>query len=366
MTSTPEQQQSTEIDVPSAPRWLTRKQHAYGGLAAFVVVVAVPIFGSTVMVLRATEIFVFMVAFAGLHVLSGRLGLMSIGHGAFMGMGGLGAAVAVRDYGLPLLLVPLVGAVVAAIAGGIIAFPSLRLPGVYLALLTVAVAMALPIAMNRLIGPLGVRVDGDLVPPSWTGLSRSQDDLWQYTLVVVVGCTALLALQLVLRGRFGRSLLAVRDEPLAAAAFGINVSRTHLAGVALSSSLAGFAGGLLVYATPFVSGSQYPFELSLSMFALVIAVGASSIWMTVPASILLVLLPVFLVDRGWAIWEPIIYGILLLIMTRVSRGRGVISLFGRDRSPGRLANVGQVLIRRPSIETEQGPGIALLERRPDE
>lgn len=350
--------------IPTPPRLLNRTQRIYAACTVLAVVLLVPVLGSTILVLQATEIFVFMVSFAGLHVLSGRLGLISIGHGAFMGIGGLGAAVAVRDYGLPLLLVPLVGALVAAVAGCVVAFPSLRLPGAYLALLTVAVAMALPIAMNRFVGPLGIRVEGDLVPPAWTGLARDQDDLWQYALVVAVGSAVLMTLHLLLRGRFGRALLAVRDEPLAAASFGIDVARTHLAGVAISSALAGFSGGLLIYATPFVSGAQYPFELSLSMFALVIAVGASSVWMSVPASILLVMLPVFLLDRGWAIWEPVIYGVMLLVMTRVSNGHGLLSMIGPGRSLGRSIP-GRARRRAIDDAADAGPGIILLDNGSD-
>lgn len=347
--------------VPEPEPLLAPRQKAYALAMTIVVLLAVPVFGSTVMILRVTEIFVFMVAFAGLHVLSGRLGLISIGHGAFVGIGGLGAAHAISDAGMPYLLAPLAGALVAAIAGGVIAFPSLRLPGAYLALLTVAVAMALPIAMRRIDGPLGVRVDGDLRPPGWTGLSPDKDDLWQYLLVVVIGTAVVLLLHRTLEGPLGRALLAVKDEPFAAAAFGINVPRTHLLGVALSSAFAGFAGGLLVYATPFVSGNEYPFSLSLSMFALMVAIGSSYIWTSVPASILLVMLPVFLVDRGWASYEPIIYGLALLLMTRVSRGRGLVSFLDRSRRSDGFQKMSSTLSRPARIEPEPGQGPTLLE-----
>lgn len=339
---------------------LARRQWRYLLAATLVFLVAVPLVGSVVFVLRVTEIFVFIVAFAGLHVLSGRLGLISVGHGAFVGIGALGAAHAISDLGAPYLLAPVAGAVVAALAGGIVAFPSLRLPGAYLALLTVAVAMALPIAMRRIDGPLGVRIDGDLVPPSWTGLDRKDDDLWQYALVVVIGTAALLGLHYMMEGPFGRALLAVRDEPNAAAAFGINVSRTHLLGVALSSAMAGFAGGLLVYATPFVSGNEFPFGLSVSMFALMVALGSASIWTSIPASVLLVMLPVFLVNRGWSIWEPILYGVLLLVMTRLSRGQGLVALVRARRFNTGSGRSARSLTRSATIE-EEGTGIVVLD-----
>lgn len=301
--------------------------------AALVVVVLIPVLGSPVFVLHATEIFVFMVAFAGLHVLTGRLGLISIGHGAFMGIGALGAAHAVDDLGLPYLITPLASAAAAAAFGALIAVPSLRLPGAYLALLTVAVAMALPILMIRIDGPLGVRVGEDLLPPAWTGLDEHREEVWQYGLVVVGAALALGLAAVVLNGRFGRSLIAVRDEPIAAAAFGINVARTQVLGVAFACALAGFAGGLLVFATPYVAGDRYTFELSLFMYALTVGFGAQRLWMSVPAATVLIMLPQLLVNIGWAPYQSVIYGLLLLVATRVSGSSGLSDVVRRQLSP---------------------------------
>ncbi len=302
-----------------------------GGAVAFLVAgaVAVWLWGSTLLVLRATEVVVFIVAFSGLHVLSGRLGLISVGHGAFMGVGAVVAAHAIDDASLPYLLAPLAGAVGGAALGAVIAAPSLRLPGAYLALLTLAVAMVLPIALRRIDGPLGYRLDGDLVAPSWTGLGPGDDGRWQFALVVVGALIIMITVHGAMRGRFTRALIAVRDEPTAAAAFGIQVGRVHVIGVAVSAGLAGAAGGLSLYASPLVSGGRYPFTLSVAMFALMLGLGAARLWTSIPAAVLLVAIPEVLTRAGWARWEPIVYAVVLLVMTRVSRGRGLISLWDR-------------------------------------
>ncbi|MDH3681543.1 MAG: branched-chain amino acid ABC transporter permease [Acidimicrobiia bacterium] len=326
--------------------YLPGRVKVYLAIAALAVVVGIPVFGSTLMILRATEVAIFSVAFAGLHILSGRLGLISVGHGAFIGIGAIGAAHTIDDLGVPYLLAPLAGAICGALFGALIGVPSLRLPGAYLALLTLAMAMVLPIAMRQIDGPLGYRVDGDLHPPTWTGLDLSQINVWQYILVVVVGAATLAVLRLAIGGRFTRSLIAARDEPTAAAAFGINVSRVRLIGVILSAALAGTAGGLSLYPTPLVAGSHYPFSLSVSMFALMLALGASRLWIVLPASIVLVMLPNALISLGWPVWEPIIYAALLLLMTRVSRGQGLVSLFERPPAPVPI---------RTSVPTLEGP-----------
>lgn len=304
---------------------------AAGTLAGVAALVAPLFIDSPTLVLRATHVAVFAVAFVGLHILSGRLGLVSIGHGAYVGIGGVAAAHAIIDVGLPYLLAPLAAALAAGLFGALIAVPSLRLPGTYFALLTLAVAMALPILLRRIDGPLGITVDGDLVPPAWTGLDESRSGAWQYLLVVLVGAAAVVVIHRALSGRFGRALVAVRDQPRAAASFGIHVSGTQLAGVMLATGVAGFAGGLRVYATPYVSHQVYPFDLSLAMFALMVAFGADRLWTAIPSAVALVMLPELLNRLGLPAWEPIVYGVALLVMTRVSAGAGLATVL-RERS----------------------------------
>ncbi len=319
------------LETRPAPSSLARN----GGLllAGVIVATAIPMMASPLILLRATEVAFLIVAFSGLHVLSGRLGLISVGHGAFIGIGAVTAAHAVDDFSLPYLLAPLAGALGGVLFGVIIGIPSLRLPGTYLALLTLAVAMVLPIGLRRIDGPLGYRVDGDIRPPSWTGLAQGEEEIWQYVLVVTVGALIMIIVHGAIRGRFTRSLIAVRDEPTAAAAFGVNTSAVHLTGVAISAGLAGAAGGLKLYATPLVSGEQFPFSMSVAMFALMLALGASKLWTGIPAAILLVAIPEILTRMGWAVWEPIIYAAILLAMTRLSRGRGLVSLLEAPVEP---------------------------------
>lgn len=291
---------------------------------------SVPLWGSTSTIRLATEMVVFVVAFSGLHLLSGKLGLISVGHGAFIAIGAVGAAHAVNDFSMPYLLAPVAGAAAAAVFGLIIGVPSLRLPGVYLSLLTLAVAMVLPIGLRRLDGPLGYRVDGDIRPPGWSGLGDDRSDAWQYLLVLVVSVAIVAAVYRIVGARFERELIAVRDGPTAAAAFGIKVSRVHLTGVAISAALAGAAGGLRLWANPLVSGDAYPFSLSVAMFALMLALGASHLWTSVPAAVILIGLPEVLTRWDKPIWEPIVYATALLLMTRISRGHGLTSLWSRQ------------------------------------
>ncbi|MEL7208248.1 MAG: hypothetical protein AAGK32_08480, partial [Actinomycetota bacterium] len=131
--------------------------------------------------------------------------------------------------------------------------------------------------------------------------------------------------------------------------FGIPVARVQLIGVSLSAALAGAAGGLGLYASPLVSGQQYPFTLSVAMFALMLGLGASRLWTSVPAAIVLVSLPEILSRVGLPIWEPIVYAAILLLMTRISRGRGLVSLLEPAPAPVEVATpTREPVDRRPS------------------
>ena len=320
----------------SAPRALTWLSLVV--LAALAI--ATPTLATPIFVTDVTELAAYTLTFAGLWLLTHRLGLLSIGHGALTGCGAVAALHAVNDFGLPPSLMPFFGFVAGCAVGALLAVPALRLPKAYLALLTLSAAVAFPIVLRQIDGPLPVTLDAEFLPPAWTGVDARDEHVWEFWYVLIWVVVAMWLLHRLLSGPFGRAIVATRDEPTAAAAFGVSVYRLRLAGVALSSGLAGMAGGLLVVPVNFTDQAQYPEELSIKLFALTIAfastaIGGSSLLRTVPASAVLVLLPVWLVDReGWVTesgWSGLVkseyffYAVLLLVAAYVRsyRSRGL-------------------------------------------
>ncbi|MFT7647330.1 MAG: branched-chain amino acid transport system permease protein [Candidatus Poriferisodalaceae bacterium] len=309
------------------------------------VVLAVPTFGSSPFVTEASRVVGFAMSFIGLSVLVNQLGLLSLGQGAMTGIGAVAALHSVNDFGLPPSVMPLIGLIAGFLVGGLIAIPSLRLPGQYLALLTLSLAVAFPIVLRQIDGPLPVLLDGEFVPPGWTGIAAKDEHLWEYWIIVAWALVAILLMRRMLAGPVGRAFIACRDEPEAAASFGIAVRRTRLFGVALSGALAGFGGALLVVPTPFTDQNQYPDSLSIKMFALAMATAGTRVFGAIPAAAFLVMLPVWLDDRGWVrdteltgllTSEGFIYAVLLLGTAFLSRGRGggalVQKFLVKDRS----------------------------------
>ena len=256
-------------------------------IAALVVVV--PLQASSTFVTDVTQLTAFCLVFAGLWLLTHRMGLLSVGHGALTGVGAYAALHAVNDFGLPPMLMPLAGLAAGCAVGALLGVPALRLPKAYLALLTLSAAVAFPIVLRQLDGPLPVTLDGEFVPPGWTGIAANDEHIWEFWIVVAWVAVAFWLLHRLLTSPIGRALVATRDEPTAAAAFGVSVYRLRLAGVSLSSGLAGLAGGLMLVPVNFNDQSLYPEELSIKLFALTIAfgstaIGGSRLIMTVPAA----------------------------------------------------------------------------------
>ena len=281
-------------------------------------------------------------AFAGLVLLTHYLGLLSLGQGALVGVGAYAALHAVNDFGVPVLWMPLAGLIAGSVVGAIIAIPSLRLPKAYLALLTLSRAVAWPIILKQLDGNLPVTLDGSFVAPSWTGIPENDEHIWEFFLVVAYASLMIFFVQGLLRGPIGRAFIASRDEPEAARAFGVPVYRLRLFGVTLSGGMAGLAGGLLMIPTNFNDYTHFPEELSIKMFALAMAFGGSRLISAIPGALVLIFLPVWLLDRNWVVeygWvgliksEGFIYAALLLATAYLTKGKGFMYIFERNRVP---------------------------------
>ena len=281
-------------------------------------------------------------AFAGLVLLTHYLGLLSLGQGALVGVGAYAALHAVNDFGVPVLWMPLAGLIAGSVVGAIIAIPSLRLPKAYLALLTLSMAVAWPIILKQLDGNLPVTLDGSFVAPSWTGIPENDEHIWEFFVVVAYASLMIFFVQGLLRGPIGRAFIASRDEPEAARAFGVPVYRLRLFGVTLSGGMAGLAGGLLMIPTNFNDYTHFPEELSIKMFALAMAFGGSRLISAIPGALVLIFLPVWLLDRNWVVeygWvgliksEGFIYAALLLATAYLTKGKGFMYIFERNRVP---------------------------------
>lgn len=223
------------------------------------------------------------IAILGLNLLTGYTGQGSIGHSAFMGMGGYGAAMLVNEWDVNIAMAMILASLFAALAGLLIGIPALRLSGPYLAIATLGLAVVFTplVKLDELKGITGGQNGINLFqrafgpPVDWRWLS---DARWYYFLTMVSLGIAVLLLYNLLNSAVGRSFRAVRDNELAAAAMGVNVAATKLAAFAISSAYAGFAGGFLfILQNRFVSPDSFSVLMSIELLLAMVIGGMASI-----------------------------------------------------------------------------------------
>ncbi|NKQ51633.1 branched-chain amino acid ABC transporter permease [Amycolatopsis sp. K13G38] len=277
-----------------------------GAAAAAVVLIVLPLLISEVAQIETlTQMVAYSVAILGLGLLTGHCGQISLGHSAFVGIGGYTTIILVADHGWPYLATIPVAVVVCLLAGALVGIPALRIRGLYLATVTLAVAALFPVLIDKFPsftgGPNGKFAPQEMAAPDWffvnpyTPAGPPTDD---YYAVLAVAALMFLIARNVVRSRVGRAMHAVRDAPLSAAASGVRVARVKIFAFAVSAAFAGVAGSLLVIQVPAVSGSRFDLYLSIFLLVALIAGGSASIAGAVPGAIIFVVLRTYMAD--WA------------------------------------------------------------------
>jgi branched-chain amino acid transport system permease protein len=259
-------------------------------LASLLVVAAVlcvlPFVLSDYNVSLAAQVGIFFVAVLGLNILTGYTGQISIGHGAFMAIGGYTTAVMSRDHHTNLVVTMLMAFAICFVVGLIVGLPALRFSGVYLALVTFALAVSIPNIPNQYSTFLG-GVGGVQVQESQT-----VSNLWIY--VAAWSCSAILFVVawLILRGRVGRAFRAIRDSEIAAVASGVELPVYKTLAFGISAAYAGVAGSLFVLATNgFAQPSEFGVFLSLQLLIGAAIAGLGSLWGVLAGAAFVGLLP---------------------------------------------------------------------------
>lgn len=239
----------------------------------------------------------FLCATAGLTVLVGLSGQLSLGHSALMAAGGYGYALtsnAVPDApAVVRFVVALVGAAVLSGAVGLLlGLAGARLHGPYLAGLTLTLVVALPAIATTvpgLGGDQGVRVGLEPVPDALDRLVALEQ--WQAWVAILVTSAVLAALHVVVRGRTGLRWRAVRDDETAAGLAGVAPGRLKVLAFVVSSVAAGLGGAVLCFVTQSVTPGGYGLATSLLLLVAVVVGGLGSLAGAAVGAALVVLLP---------------------------------------------------------------------------
>lgn len=227
----------------------------------------------------------------GLNILVGFTGQISIGHGAFIGVGAYTVGVLTTKFGLSFwAALPLAGLAAAAV-GALFGVPSLRLKGLYLAIATLAAQVIIEFTIIHWTSLTGGSAGIVLQPVSLGPYSLANDRVFYYFVLLLVIFAVVFTFNL-FRSRVGRAFMAVRDRDIAAAVMGINLLRYKVLAFALSSFYAGTAGALLAGYTRVITPENFTIDVSIQYLAMIIIGGLGSVLGSVYGAVFMMLLPI--------------------------------------------------------------------------
>jgi branched-chain amino acid transport system permease protein len=274
----------------------------------------------------ASTVAIYFIAILGLNILTGYTGQISIGHGAFMAIGGYTTAIMSHYHDWPLLATLPLALAICFVCGVLFGFPALRFSGVYLALATFALAVSvpqLPLKFSKFTG-------------GSNGLQTSDvpTHLWLYVVCWSCAAIALLLAWLLLRGRTGRAFRAIRDSELAAASSGVSLPIYKTLAFGVSAAFAGVAGSLYVLATNgYASPNSFTILLSLEILIGAAVAGLGSLWGVLVGAVFIALLPTVSADVpliGSSHGQDVVFG-LIVIVIMLLLPNGFAGLLGRVR-----------------------------------
>jgi branched-chain amino acid transport system permease protein len=287
-----------------------------------VAIVLAPLALSDFQAQQAAYVGIYLIALLGLNILTGYTGQMSLGHGAFMAVGGYTTAILMSDHGVKDLWTIPIAAVVAGVAGFLFGLPALRLTGLYLALATFAIAVATPSVIKKFEGFTGGGSGKNLFGiPELTGGIGGVHVLgwtlnfnnWLYYLCWTIALVLYVVAWLLLRGRTGRAFRAVRDSETAALSSGVSLARYKTLAFGVSAAYAGVAGSLFAIATTYVNPDTFPVQLSIFLLVGVVVGGLGSLAGLIAGAVFIEFLPQWAQDVSKSPGAPgVIYGVILI------------------------------------------------------
>ncbi len=304
----------------SASRW----PRTVGLLALVLAACALPFILSNFRLFQFSQVYIYAIAILGLNMLTGYNGQFSLGHGAFYAVGAYVSAIMMDRWNISYGWTIPVAGVLCLIIGFLFGLPALRLEGLYLALATFSLALAVPqilkyfehwtggsqgIVLSKPNAPLGLRLNSD----QW---------LYFVTLGVLVVLFWLGAN--LLKGRIGRAIVAIRDNHIAAEAMGINTALYKSLVFGVSAAYTGVAGALSASVIAYVAPDSFNVFLSVTLLIGSVIGGLASISGAVFGALFIQFVPNWAQDISkaapWAIFGVFLIGFMYLMPFGIAGG----------------------------------------------
>ncbi len=259
------------VSQPAAVAAPSKKSMTVSSTATLVVLAALlisPLFVKNFIIFQMTTVLIYAIAILSLNLLTGGSGQFSLGQSAFYAVGAYTAGILMEHFGVNYVLTLPAAGIICFIFGFLFGFPALRLSGVYLALATFALAVAMPqiLKLNVFEHWTG-GVQGLVItkPDAPFGLKMSQD-MWLYYFTLFVSSVIYILAVNLLRSRSGRAMMAIRDNPIAASAMGVDLPLYKTLAFGVSAAFTGIAGALGAIVVQFVAPDSFTIQLAIAIF----------------------------------------------------------------------------------------------------
>lgn len=288
-------------------------------LGGFLLLGAVPLaLASSYQLFQLTLAATYAIAILGLNIVTGFNGQISLGHGAFYAVGAYATAILMSHFDMPYWATLPIAAAICGVIGFGIGFPALRFGGLYLALTTFSLAVAVPqiLKYKGLESWTGGVQGAFLTKPDAPAVSGLDNDQFLYLFVLVIAGLLFLMASNLLHSRIGRAMRSIRDHPTAAEAMGMDIARIKTSTFALSAAITGLAGALSAIAVEYVAPDSFSVELSINLFVGMVVGGVGSIIGPVFGGLFVVFVP-NLAESVSRAAPGVIYGVILILFLYV-------------------------------------------------
>jgi branched-chain amino acid transport system permease protein len=303
----------------AAPRTTARGRSLYVAalLAVVAAAVVLPLFVSGFRLFQFSQVLIYAIALLGLNLLTGYNGQFSLGHGAFYGIGAYTAAVMIDRWSIGYgWTIPAAG-IVCLVVGFLFGRPALRLEGLYLALATFSLALAVPQVLKYFEDWTGGSQGIVLSKPKAPLHLPLTEDQWLYFLTLGVAILLFVLASNLLAGRTGRAIVAIRDNHIAAEAMGINNALYKSVIFGVSAAYTGIAGALSAIVIAFVAPDSFDVFLSITLLTGIVIGGFGTISGAIYGALFIQFVPNWAQDISkaapWAIFGMFLIGFMYVM-----------------------------------------------------
>ncbi len=307
------------VDAVAPSRTTARGRSLY--VTALLVVVAgaavLPLFVSGFRLFQFSQVLIYAIALLGLNLLTGYNGQFSLGHGAFYGIGAYTSAIMIDRWGIGYgWTIPAAG-IVCLVVGFLFGRPALRLEGLYLALATFSLALAVPQVLKYFEDWTGGSQGIVLSKPKAPLHLPLTEDQWLYFLTLAVTIVLFVLASNLLGGRTGRAIVAIRDNHIAAEAMGINNALYKSVIFGVSAAYTGIAGALSAIVIAFVAPDSFDVFLSITLLTGIVIGGFGTISGAIYGALFIQFVPNWAQDISkaapWAIFGMFLIGFMYVM-----------------------------------------------------